>query len=153
MKRLTRIAVGAGAVLGFSAFVAPATSGADGPIGPTFGFGANHAVFVQTDNLSGNQVVAYDRAADGTLALAGTYETGGLGGQLLGSEVDHTASQGSLTYDPRNALLYAVNAGSNTVSVFSVGGDDLSSARSSAPAASSRSAWPSTATSSTSSTP
>ncbi len=118
--------MGAGAVLGFSAFAAPATAGADGPIGPSFGSGANHAVFVQTDNLSGNQVVAYDRAADGTLALAGTYETGGLGGQLLGSEVDHTASQGSLTYDPRNALLYAVNAGSNTVSVFSVGGDDLS---------------------------
>ncbi len=126
MKRLTRIAVGAGAVLGFSAFAAPATAGADGPIGPSSGSGANHAVFVQTDNLSGNQVVAYDRAADGTLALAGTYDTGGLGGQLLGSEVDHTASQGALTYDPRNALLYAVNAGSNTVSVFSAGGDDLS---------------------------
>ncbi len=66
MKRLTRIAVGAGAILGFSAFAAPATAGADGPVGPIFGFGANHAVFVQTDNLSGNQVVAYDRAADGT---------------------------------------------------------------------------------------
>ncbi len=126
MKRLTRIAVGAGAILGFSAFAAPATAGADGPVGPIFGFGANHAVFVQTDNLSGNQVVAYDRAANGTLALGGTYDTGGLGGQLLGSAADHTASQGSLTYDQRNALLYAVNAGSNTVSVFSVRGDDLS---------------------------
>ena len=125
MKRFTRITVGAGAILGLSAFAAPAAAGADGPVGPSFGFGANHAVFVQTDNLSGNQVVAYDRAPGGTLTLAGTYNTGGLGGQLNGSQVDHTASQGSLAYDPSNALLYAVNAGSNTVSVFSVHGDDL----------------------------
>jgi 6-phosphogluconolactonase (cycloisomerase 2 family) len=55
-----------------------------------------------------------------------TYATGGLGGVLTGSAVDHLASQGSLTYDQRDDLLYAVNAGSNTVSVFSVGGDQLS---------------------------
>jgi len=91
-----------------------------------FGFGgASHVVFVQTDNTGGNQVVAYDRAHDGSLALANTYNTGGLGGVLNGSAVDHLASQGSLTYDPSNALLYAVNAGSNTVSVFSVRGDQL----------------------------
>ena len=39
--------------------------------------------------------------------------------------VDHTASQGSLTYDPRHGLLYAVNAGSDTISVFAVRGDRL----------------------------
>jgi WD40 repeat protein len=126
MNRLTRVAVGAGAILGLSVFAAPATAGAAGPPGPFFGFGASHAVFVQTDNLSGNQVVAYDRAANGTLTLGGTYNTDGIGGQLLGSAVDHTASQGSLAYDPDSALLYAVNAGSNSVSVFSVHGDDLS---------------------------
>ena len=82
-------------------------------------------VFVQTDNLAGNQVVAYDRAAGGQLTLAGTYDTGGLGGQLSGSVVDHLASQGSLGYDPARGLLYAVNAGSNTVSVFAVRGDRL----------------------------
>jgi 6-phosphogluconolactonase (cycloisomerase 2 family) len=38
---------------------------------------------------------------------------------------DHLSSQGSLSYDPSRALLYAVNAGSNTVSVFSVSGDRL----------------------------
>jgi 6-phosphogluconolactonase (cycloisomerase 2 family) len=83
-------------------------------------------VFVQTDDPTGNQVVAYERAPDGTLTPAGTYDTGGLGGVLNGSVVDHLASQGSLTYDPAHALLYAVNAGSNTVSVFSVSGDTLS---------------------------
>ena len=88
--------------------------------GPSFFGGVGNVVFVQTDNTAGNQVVAYDRAPGGTLSLAGTYNTGGLGGQLSGSVVDHLASQGSLTYDQRNNLLYAVNAGSNTVSVFSV---------------------------------
>jgi 6-phosphogluconolactonase (cycloisomerase 2 family) len=83
------------------------------------------AVFVQTDNAAGNQVVAYRRAHDGTLALAGTYSTGGLGGQLTGSVVDHLASQGSLQLDRRHGLLFAVNAGSNTVSVFAVRGDRL----------------------------
>jgi 6-phosphogluconolactonase (cycloisomerase 2 family) len=82
-------------------------------------------VFVQTDNPSGNEVVAYDRAQDGALTLAHTYRTHGLGGVLNGSVVDHLASQGSLTYDQTNALLYAVNAGSDTVSVFSVRDDHL----------------------------
>jgi 6-phosphogluconolactonase (cycloisomerase 2 family) len=93
---------------------------------PSFGFGgASHAVFVQTDNPSGNQIVAYHRASDGVLSQAGTYNTGGLGGVLGGSVVDHLASQGSLSYDPGHSLLYAVNAGSDTVSVFAVNGDRL----------------------------
>ncbi|HEV2372935.1 MAG TPA: beta-propeller fold lactonase family protein [Streptosporangiaceae bacterium] len=87
--------------------------------------GARWALFVQTDNSAGNQVVAYHRAGNGTLTLAGTYDTGGLGGQLTGSVVDHLASQGGLTYDPRHGLLYAVNAGSNTVTVFAASGDRL----------------------------
>ena len=87
--------------------------------------GADDVVFVQTDNPAGNAVVAYDRADDGTLALAGTYPTGGNGGVLTGSVVDHLASQGSLVYDADHALLFAVNAGSNTVSVFSVRRDEL----------------------------
>jgi len=82
-------------------------------------------VFVQTDSQSGNAIVAYDRAADGTLTEAGTYPTGGLGGQLAGSAVDHLASQGSLVYDRSDHLLYAVNAGSNTITVFQVWGDRL----------------------------
>src|SRR6266536_1044438 len=82
-------------------------------------------VFVQTDNPAGNSVVVYDRAADGTLHEAGSYPTGGLGGVLDGSVVDHLASQGALAYDRARGLLYAVNAGSNTVTVFDVSGDRL----------------------------
>ncbi len=124
MRRFTRLAIGAGAIMGLSTLVAPVVAGADEP-GPSFLGGADHAVFVQTDNTAGNQIVAYDRSDNGSLTLAGTYDTGGLGGQLSGSVVDHLASQGSLTYDQRSAALYAVNAGSNTVSVFSVRGDHL----------------------------
>ena len=99
------------------------TSAAAHPAG--HGYGASHAVFVQTDNTAGNRVVAYDRAAGGTLTAAGSYATGGRGGILAGSVVDHTASQGSLTYDPQHGLLFAVNAGSDTISVFAVSGDKL----------------------------
>jgi 6-phosphogluconolactonase (cycloisomerase 2 family) len=126
MRKITGLGLTAGAVLGLAAFAAPATAGADQNFGgPGFGGGADHVVFVQTDNVAGNQVVAYDRAANGTLTLNQAYATGGLGGVLAGSAVDHLASQGSLTYDQNNNLLYAVNAGSNTVSVFSVRGDQL----------------------------
>ena len=90
-----------------------------------FARGAGHVVFVQTDNPSGNAVVAYDRADDGTLTQTRTYPTGGDGGVLTGSVVDHLASQASLTYDDEHALLFALNAGSNSVSVFSVNGDRL----------------------------
>lgn len=83
------------------------------------------AVFVQTDHLAGNTVVAYHRSAHGTLTQAAVYPTGGLGGQLAGSVVDHTASQGSLAYDSAHHLLYAVNAGSNTITAFRVHGDRL----------------------------
>lgn len=88
---------------------------------------ADHAapVFVQTDNLAGNAIVAYDRAADGSLHQAGTYQTGGRGGALTGAVVDFLASQGSLAYDRASGLLYAVNAGSDTVTVFTVHGDRL----------------------------
>ena len=126
MRRFTRLALGAGAALGLSAWVAP-VAGAEGfATGPHFGGGGDHAVFVQTDNIAGNQIVAYHRDHDGTLDPANTYATGGLGGVLNGSAVDHLGSQSSLASDPTHGLLYAVNAGSNTVSVFSVDGDQLS---------------------------
>jgi 6-phosphogluconolactonase (cycloisomerase 2 family) len=83
------------------------------------------AVFVQTDSPAGNSVVAFDRNPDGTLTQAGTYSTGGLGGVLTGSVVDHLASQGSLALDESRHTLYAVNAGSDTVTVFGVDGDTL----------------------------
>jgi 6-phosphogluconolactonase (cycloisomerase 2 family) len=103
-----------------AAFAAPASASAT-----AHQPGAGPAVFVQTDNLSGNTVVAYDRHPNGHLTRAATYPTGGLGGALDGSVVDHTASEGSLTMDRAHGLLFAVNAGSNTLTVFAVRGDTL----------------------------
>src|SRR2546423_3201058 len=84
------------------------------------------AVFVQTNEPSGNRIVVYDRASDGHLTAAGTYATGGNGGVALpGTESDHLASQGSLVYDAHHRLLIAVNGGSDSVSAFRVRGDQL----------------------------
>ncbi len=83
------------------------------------------AVFVQTDDISGNAIAVYDRRWDGTLAAAGSYLTGGDGGVLAGSVVDHLASQNSLVYDASHGELFAVNAGSDTISAFDVNGDRL----------------------------
>jgi 6-phosphogluconolactonase (cycloisomerase 2 family) len=100
---------------------------------PDHGHGRGHGharsgsvVWVQTNELSGNRILVYDRAPDGTLSPAGAYVTGGNGGAAApGTESDRIASQGSLAYDARHSLLIAVNAGSDTVSTFKVHGDRL----------------------------
>jgi hypothetical protein len=126
MRRIAPLLLALGTTLGLSLTVAPAAGASPASPGGWGGpLGARNVVFVQTDNPVGNQVVAYDRAPDGTLSAAGTYQTGGLGGVLNGSVVDHLASQGSLAYNGGQGLLYAVNAGSDTVSVFAVHGDAL----------------------------
>lgn len=99
-------------------FASPSSAEVVHPVGSS-------AVFVQTDDPAGNAVVVYDRSPDGTLSRAGKYHTGGLGGVLTGSVVDHLASQGSLMLDRKHRVLYAVNAGSDTVTVFGVHGDRL----------------------------
>jgi DNA-binding beta-propeller fold protein YncE len=123
VKILTRVIAPAAAALAAAALAA--TSALAAPAHHDDGADARDAVFVQTNNTAGNAVIAYHRAPDGTLTQAETYPTGGLGGMLGGSVVDHLASQGSLGYDPDDGLLFAVNAGSNTVSVFAVSGDQL----------------------------
>jgi len=82
-------------------------------------------VFVQTNELDGNNIVVFNRGSDGRLTQAGTYETGGNGGFAAGAISDRIASQGSLVYDRRHSLLFAVNAGSDTVSMFRVRGNRL----------------------------
>jgi 6-phosphogluconolactonase (cycloisomerase 2 family) len=118
MRAVTRIGTAALAI----AVVAAGAGGSQSALaaGP-----APNTVFVQNDDTSANQVVVYDRSGAGALTQAGIYDTGGLGGQLEGSEVDHLGSQGSLALDAEDGLLYAVNAGSDTISVFAVLGDRL----------------------------
>jgi 6-phosphogluconolactonase (cycloisomerase 2 family) len=123
VKALTLLVPAAAAAVAV-AFAAPAAFAATtSPAGHESG--DSGAVFALSDNTAVNAVAAYHRAPDGTLTQAGTYATGGRGGVLPGSVVDHTASQGALAYDQAHGLLIAVNAGSNTISVFRVHGDRL----------------------------
>jgi hypothetical protein len=81
-------------------------------------------VFVQTNRAAGNTVKVFVRANDGTLSSAGPeVPTGGMGGATVGAPGDSLASQGSLVFS--DGLLFAVNAGSNTVSVLRVNGVHL----------------------------
>ncbi|MFZ0299680.1 MAG: beta-propeller fold lactonase family protein [Candidatus Sulfotelmatobacter sp.] len=81
------------------------------------------AVFVMTNAVDKNEVIAYQRAADGRLQETGRFATGGRGS---GGNNDPLESQGSLTLSQDHSLLFAVNAGSGNVSVFSVHGSQLS---------------------------
>ena len=114
---LLRLALLAPAVAVVATFAQPGVAGAS--------TSHEHGVFVATDNPSKNQIVAYHRESDGTLGRSHTYDTGGKGVHLGGATTDPLASQGSLTYDAAHHVLFAVNAGSDTVSVFVVDGDAL----------------------------
>ena len=80
-------------------------------------------VFVSTNGLNGNAIVAFARAADGSLSPTGTYPTGGTG---IGGVGDPLASQFAVALSPNAKLLVVVNAGSNDVSSFAVSGGSLS---------------------------
>jgi 6-phosphogluconolactonase (cycloisomerase 2 family) len=88
--------------------------------------GDGNAVFVQTNELDGNRIVAFERGGDGRLTRAGSFATGGNGGNAApGTASDRLGSQGSLVYDKKHDLLFAVNAGSDSVSVFKAQGTRL----------------------------
>src|SRR3989440_8827991 len=72
------------------------------------------AVFALTNQVAGNSVATFARAADGSLTWAGSVATGGTGaGSGLGS-------QGALALSDDGRWLFAVNAGSNDISAFRV---------------------------------
>src|SRR5690349_12109773 len=75
------------------------------------------AVFVMTNASDQNEVISFERDANGSLREAGRFATGGRG---TGGLIDPLESQGSLTLSQDGALLFAVNAGSGEVSVFRV---------------------------------
>jgi 6-phosphogluconolactonase len=80
------------------------------------------AVFVMTNAADKNQVLAFERATNGTLTFSGAVDTEGRGS---GGVNDPLESQGSLSLSQDHSLLFAVNAGSGTVSIFRVNGTDL----------------------------
>jgi 6-phosphogluconolactonase len=81
------------------------------------------AVFIETNAAAGNAVISFARGADGALSSPQTYPTGALG---TGGTVDPLASQYALALSGNNRFLYAVNAGSNSITAFAVDKSDLS---------------------------
>ncbi|MCA1603517.1 MAG: lactonase family protein [Acidobacteria bacterium] len=72
------------------------------------------AVYVNDNSTPRNAVTIFHRRADGSLVRAGRVATGGRGtGNLL-------EAQGSLVLSEGNEWLFAVNAGSDEISVFAV---------------------------------
>jgi 6-phosphogluconolactonase len=98
-----RLGVAAVAVLGVLAGPAAANAMAD-----------EGALFTQTNDPAGNVVQKFERARDGSLTPAGTFSTGGLGLADLGGR------QGAVELSDDEQTVYAVNAGSNTVTAFRV---------------------------------
>jgi 6-phosphogluconolactonase (cycloisomerase 2 family) len=72
------------------------------------------ALYTQTNDPAGNVVQAFDRDARGGLTPAGTFPTGGLGLATLGGR------QGAVELSDDESTVYAVNAGSGSVSALRV---------------------------------
>ena len=105
-----RLMAGIGLLAALLSFSVPATVAAHD-------FDGVGAVYTMTNSATGNAVLAYAPAADGSLSLRGTFSTGGLGtGAGLGS-------QGAVTLSADRRWLAAVDAGSNDVALFAVGPD------------------------------
>src|SRR5213593_4220075 len=81
---------------------------------------SNGAVYLQTNDASRNEIVAYGRRADGSLARIGDYETGG-----RGTGTPHLPSQRSVVLSDDGRYLLVVNAGSDELTLFAVGSDGL----------------------------
>ncbi|MDQ3751724.1 MAG: lactonase family protein [Actinomycetota bacterium] len=77
------------------------------------------AVFAMTNETDDNRIITYRRAANGALDRAGSISTRGHG---IGVDLD---TQSGLELSPDHRFLYAVNAGSDEVTVFSVNGTEL----------------------------
>ena len=127
-SRTRRIVIGGGALaIAGAATVAVSLASASQHSGSAAG--ADHAVFVQGNELDGNTVHVFARDDAGKLSPSGAYATGGQGGDQVEAPTDSLASQGSLVYDDASGMLLAVNAGSGTVTSFRVEGQQLKDRR------------------------
>jgi DNA-binding beta-propeller fold protein YncE len=76
------------------------------------------AVYAMTNDSNGNNIIMYERAANGSLTQVGAFGTGGLGETT--EPDDALGSQSPLILSADGEWLFAVNAGSNTISSFKV---------------------------------
>lgn len=126
-KLRKRMTVFGGGTVAVAAVVATVNVASAGQVSttPSVASKADHAVFVQGNELAGNTIHVFRRGDDGKLTAAGKYATGGKGGDQVDAPTDSLASQGSLVYDDRSGRLLAVNAGSGTLTSFAVQGQKL----------------------------
>lgn len=75
-------------------------------------------VYTMTNESPTNRIVAFSRFEDGNVVFLDTFETGGSG--TGAAVVDPLSSQGSLILSRGNCFLFAVNAGSDSISSFRV---------------------------------
>jgi len=79
------------------------------------------AVYLQTNDAEKNELVAYARAADGSLSYLGAYATGG-----RGTGEPHLPSQSSVVLGADGRWLLVANPGSDEISLFAVADGDPS---------------------------
>ncbi|KAF8627006.1 hypothetical protein AX15_004590 [Amanita polypyramis BW_CC] len=78
------------------------------------------AAYIMTNEPSGNNIIASEILADGKLAVRRTIATNGVGGHVVSQiSTDPFYSQGSIQISSHD-ILAVVNAGSSTISIFSI---------------------------------
>lgn len=85
-----------------------------------------HVLYVETNDVRPgmNAILAYTiNPSDGSLSLLGTYPTRGTGIENFDIRLGPDDHDKEIILSPDKSLLFAVNAGSNTIAVFNVNAD------------------------------
>ena len=127
-RRFTRLLMGVVCCLGLLALGAAPAMAKKGGQGHGHGHGHGHGrantgnVYTQTQDPAGNQVVVYKRSAKGKLTERARVSTGGIGAAATPPfNFPILDSHGGVELTKSHRLLFAVNAGDNTISSFRVG--------------------------------
>ena len=115
MRKTTRslwIVIPAIAIAGMTS-VSMAQSNDSDPFNDSGPFSGDRGFVYTESNASNNSVLVFNRAADGTLSLAATVLTGGVGGGVVS-----VGSQGTLALSQDRRWLFVANEGDGSISVM-----------------------------------
>jgi 6-phosphogluconolactonase len=88
--------------------------------------GSPGAAYAWTNDPDANEIVVFDRAADGTLTPAGSFATGGRGSGMLENNANGVivagvnGEEGPNNFTGTRRFVITVNAGSDSISVFRI---------------------------------
>jgi DNA-binding beta-propeller fold protein YncE len=124
-RSLAKVSVLVALVLGCSSVLAPAARAADSNASSAKRFDRidrGGVIYAMTNASTGNEILVFGRDSRGRLQPfpQATVSTGGLGGSVTAA-IDPLGSQNSLVYDADSRMLFAVNAGDNTVTAMDTG--------------------------------